>query len=277
MTTDTGGAAPEPQAVIAPLTGAAIFLVVVLTPGGDVPACGNRVHDLLEIVVAVALDVVGPVQRRVGRAAVPPGPVVDVRRVLPARWCPSRPSWSRTCCARGPRRSTWRRTRSGRWLALSACPGRRTAGLRLLLRRAERGQVSRVGGGGRHERPAAGLRQGGRLGPGRGERVAVVGRLLVALVFPVTREPVPVSFIECRYGGTTVSRRAMPVLSGVQPPAQPCMITHVSRGKSSAGHVETGAEPGAWPCQGRRATPQYSQREPSLSAIAGSSASQSPT
>jgi putative iron-dependent peroxidase len=35
VTTDTGAAAPEPQAVIAPLTGAAIFLVVVLSPGED--------------------------------------------------------------------------------------------------------------------------------------------------------------------------------------------------------------------------------------------------
>ena len=35
VTTDTGGGAPEPQAVIAPLTGAAIFLVVVLAPGED--------------------------------------------------------------------------------------------------------------------------------------------------------------------------------------------------------------------------------------------------
>ncbi len=35
MTTDTGDAAPEPQAVIAPLTGAAIFLVVELAPGED--------------------------------------------------------------------------------------------------------------------------------------------------------------------------------------------------------------------------------------------------
>lgn len=35
MTTDACAAAPEPQAVIAPLTGAAIFLVVVLTPGQD--------------------------------------------------------------------------------------------------------------------------------------------------------------------------------------------------------------------------------------------------
>src|SRR5436309_7424790 len=33
VTTDTRGAAPEPQAVIAPLTGAAIFLVVESTPG----------------------------------------------------------------------------------------------------------------------------------------------------------------------------------------------------------------------------------------------------
>ena len=35
MTTDASGTAPEPQAVIAPLTGAAIFLVVVLNPGED--------------------------------------------------------------------------------------------------------------------------------------------------------------------------------------------------------------------------------------------------
>jgi porphyrinogen peroxidase len=36
VTTDSGGAAaPEPQAVIAPLTGAAIFLVVEVTPGED--------------------------------------------------------------------------------------------------------------------------------------------------------------------------------------------------------------------------------------------------
>ena len=35
VTTDSGSAAPEPQAVIAPLTGAAIFLVVVVTPGED--------------------------------------------------------------------------------------------------------------------------------------------------------------------------------------------------------------------------------------------------
>jgi putative iron-dependent peroxidase len=35
VTTDTGAAAAEPQAVIAPLTGAAIFLVVALSPGED--------------------------------------------------------------------------------------------------------------------------------------------------------------------------------------------------------------------------------------------------
>jgi porphyrinogen peroxidase len=35
VTTDTAATAPEPQAVVAPLTGAAIFLVGVLTPGED--------------------------------------------------------------------------------------------------------------------------------------------------------------------------------------------------------------------------------------------------
>jgi porphyrinogen peroxidase len=35
VTTDAGHAPPEPQAVVAPLTGAAIFLVVVLNPGDD--------------------------------------------------------------------------------------------------------------------------------------------------------------------------------------------------------------------------------------------------
>jgi putative iron-dependent peroxidase len=35
VTTDPAGAAPEPQAVVAPLTYAAIFLVVVLSPGED--------------------------------------------------------------------------------------------------------------------------------------------------------------------------------------------------------------------------------------------------
>ncbi len=43
MTTDTDAAAPEPQAVIAPLTGAAIFLVVVLNPGED---SADAVRDL---------------------------------------------------------------------------------------------------------------------------------------------------------------------------------------------------------------------------------------
>src|SRR6266702_3730375 len=38
----------------------------------------------------------------------------------------------------------------------------------------------------------------------------------VAWVLPVTREPVPVIPTDCRYGATVVSRRAMPVSSGVQ-------------------------------------------------------------
>src|SRR6266567_576642 len=38
----------------------------------------------------------------------------------------------------------------------------------------------------------------------------------VAWVLAVTREPVPVIPTDCRYGATVVSRRAMPVSSGVQ-------------------------------------------------------------
>jgi len=45
VTTDASSAAPEPQAVIAPLTGAAIFLVVVLSPGED---SAEAVRDLCE-------------------------------------------------------------------------------------------------------------------------------------------------------------------------------------------------------------------------------------
>jgi putative iron-dependent peroxidase len=54
VTTDTGSAAPEPQAVIAPLTGAAIFLVVVLTPGEDSAAAVRTLcADLSALVRAV--------------------------------------------------------------------------------------------------------------------------------------------------------------------------------------------------------------------------------
>ena len=54
MTTDTGSAAPEPQAVIAPLTGAAIFLVVVLNPGEDgVDTLRDLCADLAGLVRAV--------------------------------------------------------------------------------------------------------------------------------------------------------------------------------------------------------------------------------
>ena len=54
MTTDTGGAAPEPQAVIAPLTGAAIFLVVGLAPGDDsAAAVRDLCADLVGLVRAV--------------------------------------------------------------------------------------------------------------------------------------------------------------------------------------------------------------------------------
>ncbi len=54
VTTDTGGAAPEPQAVIAPLTGAAIFLVVVLAPGEDSAATVRALcADLAGLVRAV--------------------------------------------------------------------------------------------------------------------------------------------------------------------------------------------------------------------------------
>jgi len=54
VTTDTGGAAPEPQAVIAPLTGAAIFLVVGLAPGDDsAAAVRDLCADLAGLVRAV--------------------------------------------------------------------------------------------------------------------------------------------------------------------------------------------------------------------------------
>jgi putative iron-dependent peroxidase len=54
VTTDTGGAAPEPQAVIAPLTGAAIFLVVGLAPGEDsAAAVRDLCADLAGLVRAV--------------------------------------------------------------------------------------------------------------------------------------------------------------------------------------------------------------------------------
>ena len=54
MTTDASSAAPEPQAVIAPLTGAAIFLVVVLNPGEDsVEAVRDLCADLAGLVRAV--------------------------------------------------------------------------------------------------------------------------------------------------------------------------------------------------------------------------------
>ncbi len=54
MTTDTRGAAPEPQAVIAPLTGAAIFLVVEVTPGEDSAATVRALcADLAGLVRAV--------------------------------------------------------------------------------------------------------------------------------------------------------------------------------------------------------------------------------
>jgi putative iron-dependent peroxidase len=54
VTTDASGAAPEPQAVIAPLTGAAIFLVVVLNPGEDsVETVRDLCADLAGLVRAV--------------------------------------------------------------------------------------------------------------------------------------------------------------------------------------------------------------------------------
>jgi len=54
VTTDPGSAAPEPQAVIAPLTGAAIFLVIVLTPGEDsVAAVRALCADLAGLIRAV--------------------------------------------------------------------------------------------------------------------------------------------------------------------------------------------------------------------------------
>jgi putative iron-dependent peroxidase len=60
VTTDPGSAAPEPQAVIAPLTGAAIFLVVVLTPGEDsVDAVRALCADLAGLVRAVGFRDLG--------------------------------------------------------------------------------------------------------------------------------------------------------------------------------------------------------------------------
>jgi len=54
VTTDASGVAPEPQAVIAPLTGAAIFLVVVLNPGEDsVETVRDLCADLAGLVRAV--------------------------------------------------------------------------------------------------------------------------------------------------------------------------------------------------------------------------------
>src|SRR5499427_695024 len=54
VTTDASSAAPEPQAVIAPLTGAAIFLVVVLNPGQDsAEAVRHLCADLAGLVRAV--------------------------------------------------------------------------------------------------------------------------------------------------------------------------------------------------------------------------------
>jgi putative iron-dependent peroxidase len=54
VTTDASGAAAEPQAVIAPLTGAAIFLVVVINPGEDnVDTVRDLCADLAGLVRAV--------------------------------------------------------------------------------------------------------------------------------------------------------------------------------------------------------------------------------
>jgi putative iron-dependent peroxidase len=54
VTTDTSAEAPEPQAVIAPLTGAAIFLVAVLTPGeASVDTLRGLCADLAGLVRAV--------------------------------------------------------------------------------------------------------------------------------------------------------------------------------------------------------------------------------
>ena len=54
VTTDESGATPEPQAVIAPLTGAAIFLVVELNPGEDsAEAVRDLCADLAGLVRAV--------------------------------------------------------------------------------------------------------------------------------------------------------------------------------------------------------------------------------
>jgi len=54
VTIETGDAAPEPQAVIAPLTGAAIFLVAVLNPGeASIDAVRDLCADLAGLVRAV--------------------------------------------------------------------------------------------------------------------------------------------------------------------------------------------------------------------------------
>ena len=54
MSTDASSTAPEPQAVIAPLTGAAIFLVVVLNPGdNNAQAVRDLCADMAGLVRAV--------------------------------------------------------------------------------------------------------------------------------------------------------------------------------------------------------------------------------
>ena len=54
MTTDASSAAPEPQAVIAPLTGAAIFLVVILSPGeGSAEVVRDLCADLAGLVLSL--------------------------------------------------------------------------------------------------------------------------------------------------------------------------------------------------------------------------------
>jgi len=64
VTTDASGTAPEPQAVIAPLTGAAIFLVVVLNPGED---NAQAVRDLCADIPSAA----SPVSARPGGTGSP--------------------------------------------------------------------------------------------------------------------------------------------------------------------------------------------------------------
>jgi hypothetical protein len=67
--------------------------------------------------------------------------------------------------------------------------------------------------------------------------------LLVVLVTPVTREPVPVIPSDRRYGATVVSRRAMPVSSGTHPSAA---VTS-EREKSSVAYISLAAAPGLVP------------------------------